>query len=122
MSTAHLFHFLTDWWKENGRYAARMTDDGCISHGHIDLERTRWTAFQNRVPQKVIYVNAAEALLAAMMVGYSFGVNGRRNIFSTCVLALAITLVLAVIIDRDRPRSGFIRANQKPMIDLLHLP
>jgi hypothetical protein len=88
----------------------------------IDLEAARWAAFQNRVPQNVIYVNAALALLAAMLVGYSFGVNGRRNIFSTCVLALAITLVLAVIIDLDRPRWGFIGASQQPMIDLLHRP
>jgi hypothetical protein len=36
------------------------------------------------------------------------------------VLALSITLVLAVIIDLDRPLSGFIRASQQPMIDLLH--
>jgi hypothetical protein len=88
----------------------------------IDLQAARWTAFQNRVPQNVISVNAASALLAAMLVGYSFGVNGRRNIFSTCVLALAITLVLGVIIDLDRPRSGFIGASQQPILDLLHQP
>ena len=88
----------------------------------IDLQAARWTAFHNRVPQNVIYVNAVSALLAAMLVGYSFGVNGRRNIFSTFVLALAITLVLAVIIDLDRPRSGFISTSQQPMLDLLRQP
>jgi hypothetical protein len=70
----------------------------------------------------VIYVNAVLSLLSALLVGYSFGVNGRRNILSMCVLALAITLVLAVIIDLDRPRSGFIRGSQQPMIDLLQRP
>ena len=54
-----------------------------------------------------------------MLVGYGFGVHGRRNIFSMCVLAASIALVLAVIIDLDRPRSGFIRGSQQPMIDLL---
>lgn len=38
------------------------------------------------------------------------------------VLALAITLVLGVIIDLDRPRSGFIRVSQQPMLDLQHGP
>jgi hypothetical protein len=57
-------------------------------------------------------------LLSSMLVGYSFGVNGRRNFFSMFMLAVAITLVLAVIIDLDRPRSGFIRGGQQPMIDL----
>jgi hypothetical protein len=88
----------------------------------IDLESARWTAFQNRVPQDVMYVDAMVALLAAILVGYSFGINGPRQIFSMCVLALAITLVLSVIIDLDRPRSGFIGASQQSMIDLLHRP
>lgn len=85
----------------------------------FDVEEARWMAFQNHVPESVIYVNAAVGLLSAMLVGYSFGVNGRRNIFSMCVLAVSITLVLGVIIDLDRPRSGFIRGSQQPMVDLL---
>ena len=85
----------------------------------IDLGEARWMAFQNRVPESVIYVNAAVGLLSMVLVGYSFGVNGRRNLLSMCVLAVSIALVLAVIIDLDRPRSGFIRGGQQPMIDLL---
>ena len=84
----------------------------------FDLEAARWMAFQNPVPESVIYVNAVMGLLAAMLVGYTFGVNGRRNFFSMGLLALSITLILAVITDLDRPRSGFIRASQQPMIDL----
>ena len=88
----------------------------------FDLKAARWMAFQNHVPESVIYVNAVVGLLAAMLVGYTFGVNARRNIFSMCLLALSITLVLAVIIDLDRPRSGFIGGSQQPMVDLQHLP
>ena len=88
----------------------------------IDLESARRLAFQNPVPESVIYVNCIVGLLASMLVGYTFGLSGRRQIFSTCVFALAITLVLALIIDLDRPRSGFIRVSQQPMIDLQHLP
>jgi hypothetical protein len=88
----------------------------------FDLEAARWMAIQNRVPESVIYVNAVVGFLAAMLVGYTFGMNGSRNVFSTCLLALTITMVLAVIIDLDRPRSGFIGGSQQPMIDLLHRP
>jgi len=84
----------------------------------IDLETARWMALQNHVPDSVIYSNAMVGLLAAVLVGYTFGVNGRRNIISILLLALCVTLVLAVINDLDRPRSGFIRASQQPMIDL----
>jgi hypothetical protein len=86
----------------------------------IDLQAARWMALQNHVPESVIYVNAVVSLLSVLLVGYTFGVNGRRNILSMCVLALSITLVLAVIIDLDRPRSGFVRTSQQPMIDLLN--
>jgi hypothetical protein len=88
----------------------------------IDLESARRMAFQNPVPESVIYVNCIVGLLASTLVGYTFGLSGRRQVFSTCVLALAITLVLGLIVDLDRPRSGFIRVSQQPMIDLQHLP
>jgi hypothetical protein len=86
----------------------------------IDLESSRWLAFQNRVPATVIYANGVLALLAATLVGYTFGLEGRRQVFFTCVLALAITVVLAVIVDLDSPRQGFIRVSQQPLIDLQH--
>ena len=85
----------------------------------IDLGEARWMAFQNHVPESVIYINAAVSLLSVILVGYSFGVNGRRNIFSMLMLAVSITLVLVVIIDLDRPSSGRIRVSQQPMVDLL---
>jgi hypothetical protein len=88
----------------------------------IDLESARRTAFQNQVRQSVIYVNAIVGILATMLVGYTFGLHGKRQIFSMGVLALAITLVLSLIIDLDRPRSGFVRGNQQPMMDLEKLP
>jgi hypothetical protein len=84
----------------------------------IDLEAARWMAFLNHVPDTVIYVNAIVALLSVALVGYAFGDEGRRHIFSMWLLAIAITVVLGVIIDLDRPREGFIRVSQQPMIDL----
>ena len=84
----------------------------------IDLDAARWMAFQNHVPGTVIYAIAVVGLLAAMVVGYTFGLGGRRQFFSICVLSLAISLVLAVIIDLDRPREGLIHVSQQPILDL----
>ena len=115
----------TELWDRTTAYAQQDPDPvttGLLLQSlnqAIDLGEARWMAFQNHVPQSVIYVNAIVGLLSAMLVGYSFGVNGRRNIFSMFMLTVAITLVLAVIIDLDRPRSGYIRGSQQPMIDLL---
>jgi hypothetical protein len=84
----------------------------------IDLESARWMAFQNHVPSTVIYVNFIVALLATTLVGYGFGRDGRRQVFSTTMLVLAITVVLAVIVDLDQPRQGLIKGSQQPLVDL----
>jgi hypothetical protein len=121
-------HLQDEFWKRAVAYGQK--DPNPVRAGllvqslnqAIDLESSRRMAFQNHVPESVIYVNGIVGILAAMLVGYTFGLNARRQIFSTCVLALAITLVLGLIIDLDRPRSGFIRVSQQPMIDLQHGP
>ncbi len=119
-------HLQKEFWTRAVTYAKREPNEvkaGSLLQSlnrAIDLEAARWMALQNRVPDSVIYVNAVVSLLAVLLVGYTFGLNGPRNILSMCVLALSITLVLAVIIDLDRPRSGFVRSSQQPMIDLLN--
>jgi hypothetical protein len=118
-------HLQMEIWNKTNAYAQQNPNPVTVGlllqslNQTFDVGEARWMAFQNHVPESVIYVNAAVGLLSAMLVGYSFGVSGRRNIFSMCVLAISITLVLAVIIDLDRPRSGFIRGSQQPMVDLL---
>lgn len=83
----------------------------------IDLEGARWAASVNRVPAPVIVV-CLISLLAVVMVGYLYGLGDRRHPLSTVILAVAITAVLLVIIDLDRPQQGLIQVSQQPMIDL----
>jgi hypothetical protein len=84
----------------------------------IDLDAARWMAVLDRVPMPVIYVNALVALFAAILAGYAFGIDGARKIFPMCVLGIAITVVLGVILDLDNYRRGSILVSQQPMIDL----
>jgi len=84
----------------------------------IQLDAARLMAFQDQVPAAVIYAIAVVGLLAVMVVGYTFGLSGLRQPFSICMLSLAITLVLAIIVDVDRPREGFIHISQQPLLDL----
>jgi hypothetical protein len=84
----------------------------------IDLEATRWAFFWGHVPQSVIYLNALIAMLASAMLGYGFGLIGKRHVVSIVLLAVSISGVLSVIIDLDRPWQGFIKVSQEPMLDL----
>jgi hypothetical protein len=114
------------FWRKAGAYA--QTDPHPVLAGlliqalnqSIDLEESRWTALQNSVPKTVLMANALVALLAAGLVGYTFGLAGVRQIFSLFTLAVVVTLVLGVIIDLDRPHSGFIYISQQPMADVYH--
>jgi hypothetical protein len=57
-------------------------------------------------------------MLAAALLGYGFGLVGKRQIVPILMLALSISAVLTVIVDLDRPWQGYIRVSQRPMIDL----
>ena len=76
----------------------------------IDLEATRWATFWSHVPQTIIWVNVLIAMLAATLLGYGFGLIGRRHMISTMMLALSISSVLTVIVDLDRPWQGYIKS------------
>ena len=88
------------------------------SNQMIDLEATRWATFWSHIPQSIIYVNVLIAMLVATLLGYGFGLIGRRHLISTLMLAVSISSVLVVIVDLDRPWQGYIRVSQQPMIDL----
>lgn len=59
-------------------------------------------AFSDHVPPTVIHMNVLVGLDAARLVGYTIGLAGRRNLFSVCLLAAAITITLIVIMDLGR--------------------
>jgi hypothetical protein len=84
----------------------------------FDLEEARWIAFHAHVPESVIWVDWVVALLASALLGHSLGLAGRRNFFHLGMLAVCITLVMAVIVDLDDPRRGLIRVSQRPLLDV----
>ena len=91
----------------------------------IDLESAQFAASRNHVPETVILVVGFVALLSAVMVGYLFGLGNQRHLLSTVTMAAALTAVLLVIVDLDRPDRGLIQISQQPLIDVqitLHEP
>jgi hypothetical protein len=84
----------------------------------FDLENSRWIGFVAQVPKAVIYVNMLMGLVAALMVGYEFGLTGHRHPLSEALLIVSVTMVMAVIVELDRAHSGVIRVSQQPLVDL----
>jgi hypothetical protein len=90
-----------------GRYEARkqlvLNEANAIGTSHL---RTRLLPDPERTE------------IASLLREYAFGLEGRRQVFGTSMLALVITVVFAVIIDLDCPRQGFMQVSQQPLIDL----
>lgn len=85
----------------------------------IDLHESRVIAgIYARVPETVIWLLAAGALLSVGMLGYGAGISGQRSVLSAAVLVVALATVLTLVIDLDRPRDGLIQVSQQPLIDV----
>ena len=84
----------------------------------IDLQAKRLAAFENRVPETVIWLLLGVSVAAAGVVGYSNGLGNHRHVFGALILIALLVVITWVIIDLDRPRRGLILVSQQSMIDL----
>ena len=87
----------------------------------IDLGETRLTALEYaRVPDTVILLLFLGATLTLGMVGFNAGLHRRRSVIGAVVLVIFLGAVIALVVDLDRPRQGFLRVSQQPLIDVEH--
>ena len=85
----------------------------------IDLNESRIAAgVYARVPTSILWLLVVGSVLTLAMVGYSAGLTKRRDLLSAIVLILALGAVLALVVDLDKPREGFVQVSQQPIIDL----
>ena len=85
----------------------------------IDLHESRLAAgVYSRVPATILWLLFVGSVLTLAIVGYSAGLTKRRDLLSAIVLIIALGAVLALVIDLDQPREGFVQVSQQPIIDL----
>jgi hypothetical protein len=84
----------------------------------INVKWKRRAALDNRVPEPVIHLLVLVAIGSLGFIAYSYGATGRRRHLSTAIFAVLIALVLATILDFDRPNGGFIRVSEEGMLRL----
>ncbi|MGH7800416.1 MAG: ABC transporter substrate-binding protein [Thermodesulfobacteriota bacterium] len=73
---------------------------------------------QYRIPFFVWCTLILVSSLAMAVVGFQFGIAGKRSLPANLAPALTFALVMLLIFDLDRPGEGLIDVNQQPMIDL----
>ena len=83
----------------------------------IDIQTTRVSALNNRVPRAIVLVEVVGAALALwMMALYLAAVS--RGVVTVLLAAGLLTLLLFVSLDLDRPTRGFIEVPATPLLAL----
>lgn len=81
----------------------------------FDLGTSRRWVLEVRVPPYVIKLLVAFSLLSMCIMGYYFGICGVYNPVLSGLLFVALTFIILLIMDLDRPRSGYITPEQLPL-------
>jgi hypothetical protein len=84
----------------------------------IDNQGKRLDAFRNRVPNIVLLALYGVAVIAGAFAGYANGLEARRVRLPIYLMMLLAAGVILLIQDLDRPRTGFVKIVQQPMIDV----
>ena len=84
----------------------------------IDAFGRRDAALNRHVPETVLLLLYVSLLMAGAVAGYAAGVAGHHASFATYIMVTLIVVLVAVILDLDRPRRGLIQVSQKSLVDL----
>ena len=110
-------------WQQAMAVAAK--DNGLVPTGlfiqalndMIDNQERRLTALRNRVPNIVMLALFGMAVIASAFAGYASGLEVRRTRLPIYIAGSLIVGVILLILDLDRPNTGFIEVSQQPIID-----
>ena len=82
----------------------------------IDMDTTRRAALANRVPTPVMWVQVLGAAIALGVLGFYLALSG-RSLVAVAVVAVVVITILFVTFDLDRPRRGFIKVPEAPLVE-----
>lgn len=85
----------------------------------IDLHQSRVTvSLYQRLPRPILLTLYFVSLLGLMVLGYGLGLARSRSMLASVVLILAVSSVVVVIVELDRPGARIFRVNQQAMADV----
>ena len=85
----------------------------------IDVHSLRLAAIDLRLPRLLGVVLYVATLLSFLLVGLSSSADGKRDVFTILLFALAFVAVLMLVVDLDRPQEGLLTVSQTALSDLL---
>jgi len=82
----------------------------------IDMDTTRRAALADRIPTPVMWVEVLGASVALGVLGFYLALSG-RSLVAVAVVAVVVITILFVTFDLDRPRRGFIKVPDTPLVE-----
>lgn len=76
------------------------------------------TVFVYRIPRAILTVLFIIGFISMLILGYQFGVSEKGNLWINVLLALLFAVVMFLIFGLDRPETGMVPVNQKPLLNL----
>ena len=81
----------------------------------FDVASSRRAALEAVVPGLVLFGMLLYAAIAAVLMGYSHPID-RRFLVPSSVQFVLLAIALALIVDLDRPRAGYVQVSQAPLL------
>jgi hypothetical protein len=82
----------------------------------FDLTTSQRWAFEGRIPFNVSKFLHFVSLLAVGVLGCYFSLSRHRHLVLSSCLLFVLASAIVLIIDLDKPRGGYIQAEQSPLI------
>jgi hypothetical protein len=85
----------------------------------IDMHEQRITgALRNRIPASVWIALGTITALTMIAMGIQVGLAGKRRLIALIPLSFSFAVLLALVVDLNRPQNGLITISQESMITL----
>ncbi len=84
--------------------------------GMFDAAQSQRFAFQGRIPEGVLSLLVAGAVIAIGSLGYQLGLAGQRQTPLTFLLIGLWVAAMVITVDLNRPRLGAVRVDPAPLV------
>lgn len=85
----------------------------------VEIYNKRVTfTFEYRIPPAIIWVLLLVTFASMSMLGYQFGIAGKKNNVMAVFVSIIFASVMFLILVLDRPETGLMRLNQTPILTL----
>ena len=81
----------------------------------IDVSAEQLAALTHHVPTTIVFLTLVLVIIGAALIGFSFARAGESPQVLALAYVLVCVLVVEMIVDLDRPQSGFVRVNLDPI-------